>query len=624
MPTTFFFDTETHPIEPGIFAPPLVCLQFAYDRDEPEIVLAKDAEPVLRKALESDALLCAWNGAFDWVVVCRAFPSMIPLVYKALSNRRGRDLMLRLTLSCIKAGVLDKATKSKGYFRLASAAERSLHKAMSKGEDSWQMRYAELDGVPVEEWPPEPVDYAKTDITTLQELVFETEDYPDVFEDEWLQTYAAFCLQLAAVWGVRVDGDRLQALEASLEKEQTALHEQLVLSGLMDEEGTLKKAVAERIVTEACAQAGVEVPRTPKGNIKTDKSTIEDLLEHAPVLKKRADFQKNQKVLSTYLLPMRSGVERAMGSRPNVLVASGRTSWGGARLTLPDGTKHVEGTNLQNFPQKGGVRDCIVPRPGYVWLGADFSSLELRTLAQACLWICDKSTLADGYRANPEYDPHTEFGAKLAGVSKDEGYRLVSVKDKDFKQFRQRAKAANFGYPGGLGAKKFQAYAKGYGLNLTLSDCYRLKNEWFDSFPEMREYFDWVNYLVNAGGDFQQFVSKRLRGGTGFCDGANTYFQGLAADGFKRALCAVSQACYAEPESPAFGSRIVAAIHDELDLEVPENKAHETAMEVKRLMEREMMKVTPDVPHKVVPALSSRWLKEAEEKYEGGRLVLWA
>lgn len=616
---TFYFDTETFPIERGTAAPEMVCLQYAYNDDYPTVILARDAEPVVRLALESDALLCAWNGAYDWAVICRAFPSLIPLVYRALSNRRGRDLMLRETLKCIKHGTLRIATKVKGYFRLSSAAERYLHKTLSKGAESWQLRYAELDGLPVDAWPDEAVQYAEEDVTTLQELAASGE-FEDEFEDEWLQTHAAFCLYLAATWGVRVDGPRLAALEAALEAEQTGLRLKLIESGLMDEEGTLKKEAAERIVTAACESVGVTIPRTPKGSIKTDKATIEALSEHSPELKARREFKANQKVLSTYLLPMRSGVDRAMNSRPNVLVASGRTSWGGARI---DG--QMEGTNLQNFPQKGGVRDCIIPRPGMVWLGADFSSLELRTLAQCCLWICDHSVLADGYRNRPDYDPHTEFGAKLARISKDEGYALTAAKDKGFKQFRQRAKAANFGYPGGLGAAKFQAYAKGYGLKLDLRECYQLKDEWFNTFPEMRLYLnDYINYLVNAGGTFRQFVSNRLRGGTGFCDGANTFFQGLAADGFKRALCAVSQACYAEPSSPCFGSRIVAAIHDELDLEVPMIRAHETATEVVRLMETEMRKVTPDIPHKVVPALSERWLKEAEEKYDSeGRLALW-
>ena len=259
-----------------------------------------------------------------------------------------------------------------------------------------------------------------------------------------------------------------------------------------------------------------------------------------------------------------------------------------------------------------------------MWLSVDFSALELRTLAQACLWICDRSVLARGFNENDEYDPYTEFAAQLGHIPKEEAYRLLHT-DKAFKKGpRQRAKAAELGFPGGLGAAKFQIYAKGYGLELTLKECYALKDAWFARYPEMRGYFDYVDYLVNAGGEFRQFVSNRVRGGTGFSDGANTFFQGLAADGMKMALCAVSMACYAEPASPLFGSRVVAMIHDELCLEVPIESAHEAAMETVRLMEREMQKVTPDVKQKAIPALSTAWLKEAEPKYVEGRLVAYA
>ena len=49
--------------------------------------------------------------------------------------------------------------------------------------------------------------------------------------------------------------------------------------------------------------------------------------------------------------------------------------------------------------------------------------------------------------------------------------------------------------------------------------------------------------------------------------------------------------------------------------------AHETAFEVVRLMEQEMSKVCPDIPIRASPALSTRWLKNAEMKYADGRLV---
>ena len=53
---------------------------------------------------------------------------------------------------------------------------------------------------------------------------------------------------------------------------------------------------------------------------------------------------------------------------------------------------------------------------------------------------------------------------------------------------RQAAKAANFGFPGGLGIETFIEFAKGYDISLTTLEAQRMKDTWFDAFPEMQEY----------------------------------------------------------------------------------------------------------------------------------------
>ena len=53
---------------------------------------------------------------------------------------------------------------------------------------------------------------------------------------------------------------------------------------------------------------------------------------------------------------------------------------------------------------------------------------------------------------------------------------------------RQAAKAANFGFPGGLGIETFIEFAKGYDLNINTEDAQRMKDTWFEAFPEMKTY----------------------------------------------------------------------------------------------------------------------------------------
>lgn len=622
----FYFDCETWAIQPGLLAPPLVCLQYAYDDAEPTIVLKDGARAVFLEALRSpDTFLVAFNGAYDYAVLAAAFPDLLPLIFRALASKRARDLLIREILKTIKDGTLKQASKTRGYFRLASVAARYLHKDVAKGEDSWQLRYDELDGVPLEEWPAEAVEYCKEDIRLLQELEQCEELNPDPhlagydFPDEWMQAFSAFTLHLEAVHGTRIAPEKLDVVESALLRQQEELLGVLNSSGLMVD-GVMKAEVARDLIVKACEAKKVPVPRTPKGNIKTDEATVEAVAPGSLPLEARVAYKGNQKVLSTYLGPMRAGTQRAMNSRPNVLVASGRTSWAGTEI---DGER--EGTNLQNFPKKGGVRECFVPRPGFVWLGVDYASLELHTLAQACLWICGRSKLAEGFQKDRDYDPLTEFGSQLASMSVKEALALKAKGGAPWKAFkegpRQNAKAALYGLPGGMGARKFKDTARiQYGLELSMRQTYSLIDGYFKFLPEMRDYFKYVDY-ISGKGVMRQFVSGRLRGGIGYPDCANSYFQGLAADGAKMANNVVSMECYVVPTSPLFGSRIVAFVHDELDLEVPEDKAHEAAMRVVSLMESEMNKVTPNVPNKAVPALSRCWLKDAEEVYRDGRLI---
>lgn len=286
------------------------------------------------------------------------------------------------------------------------------------------------------------------------------------------------------------------------------------------------------------------------------------------------------------------------------------------------------GMNLQNLPRFPGVRECVIPRDGFVFVSVDYESIELRTLAQAILRIVGRSTLAERYQRDPGYDPHTAFAGRMLGIDYAEAMRRKAAGDKEIKKYRQLAKAPNFGYPGGMGPDKMVAYAwKSYGIKITRDEAVNLREVWFAENPEMKDYFAHVAAVVDAGGEaggiFTQLGSGRVRGRCGFTDGCNGYFQGLAADGGKAALFAVSAECYADPSSPLFGCRPVAFIHDEILAEVHESTAHECATRIIEIMEREMTRFVPNVPVRAAPALCRRWYKNAEAVYVDGRLVPW-
>jgi len=206
-------------------------------------------------------------------------------------------------------------------------------------------------------------------------------------------------------------------------------------------------------------------------------------------------------------------------------------------------------------------------------------------------------------------------------VRYDEAARLKSEGDERVIEARQRAKIPNFGLPGGLGAHGLIEYARGSGQEINLDEARELKAAWFRAWPEMSGYFERVQVAVDSGRAVQE-VSRRVRGAVGFTDGANTYFQGLIADGAKAALFAVVEAAFMRPESPLYGVRPVAFIHDEIICEAPAEIAPAAADELARVMVAEMGRFVR-LPLGADAWVSRRWRKGLEGvRDEQGRLVI--
>jgi DNA polymerase-1 len=259
----------------------------------------------------------------------------------------------------------------------------------------------------------------------------------------------------------------------------------------------------------------------------------------------------------------------------------------------------------------------------------DYDAAELRSLSQVLLWTVGWSRMAEFYQKDPNGDPHLQMAAVMLGITPEEAQARKDAGDPEIKKARQNAKAANFGLSGGLGIKKFCDYArKSYGVVISENQAKTVKEQWLNTWPEMRKYFEIISQRSERGSfTMMQLAPEgrkhRYRGCVGYTDGANGYFQGLAADGAKEALCRISYECYVDRTSPLFGSRVVGFFHDETFLEVPEDCAHEAATRQTELMISGMRAWLPDVPVTCSPALQRRWLKSAEPLYVNGRLVPW-
>jgi DNA polymerase-1 len=264
-----------------------------------------------------------------------------------------------------------------------------------------------------------------------------------------------------------------------------------------------------------------------------------------------------------------------------------------------------------------GIRECFIPRDGHLFAFADYSGLELCTVAQVCLSVLGKSKLAEDLNAG--VDVHCKVAANLQGISYEEAVAWYDdYEHPDWQTIykkRQTAKAANFGFPGGCGIARMIVEARSkYGVDLDEDQARDLKDAWITAYPEFWDYFRMVDERVKADLPFEQLFSGRLRGGCGFTDGANTLFQGLGGDAAKAAGFALTRECRIG-KGPLRGGHPIVFAHDEFWVEVLAERAQEAAKEVGRIMVEAAKPYLRDVPVKAEPGLAKRWSKKAKAFY---------
>lgn len=659
MTTLFVFDTETHAIRPGLLAPPLVCVSW-YHADPVEVPsngplptieqggldLAELGTCIVEeRLLHSTDRIVGHNIAYDMAVLAARRPELLPAIFAAYDAGRVSDTGIREKLIKLAVGdfTTDMASGSKRQtkFSMAEIFRRRFNIDLSADKDNpdaWRLRYNELDGVPLDQWPEEAKAYALGDAerTYLLWCAQAGDTYSGVVDAEGLvtneqeQAAAAFCLHLMGCWGVKTDGAAVEALAAKLTGSVARVKDALTGTLIRAKDGSKDTKLLKKWIEDAYAGAGLAPPTTEKGATSTAKETLlaapvegQPLVHGQPVLQALASISADEHNHNTYIPAFRAGALTPINAGWNCLVESGRTScWS---------------PNWQNLPRVGGYRECVVPRPGWVFINADYSTIELCALAQVCLDQFGYSEMARALQAGR--DLHLEMAADLLDITYEQAYERR--KDADVKEKRQMAKALNFGFPGGLGAETLTTWAWAtYRVKFgdtpeeATAAARGYKARWLKRWPEMRQFFDMVSSATSAtGGQFtlEQPKSGRLRGGTGYCDGCNSYFQGLAADGAKAAMFYLSQECYTgtsalwhgDEPSPLFGARLSMFVHDEFIGEAPEEFAPAAAERLAEVMRLGMALYLPDIPIIAKPVLMRRWYKDAEPVYVDGVLVPW-
>lgn len=631
--TQVSWDTEHAPFTDYVKIQPLSCVSFAYEHGDPAgLIHARDPDA---RACVADWLThhtsVGANIAHDMAEVCFEWPELIPLVWQAYADGRVRDL-----IQCERLiGIADGKRPEQVSNNLDALAQQYGFGALDK-DPELRLSYGPLRDVPLDLWTERqrayPVDDARAGlhVALAQPLPVDWEN----------AARADFCCVLMGAWGFRTDPARVAKLRARYQGELRRTIDRLTVGKELRKLNKSKKlSVPDQYTVEELLAAPILRPN-PAQQTGYSENTFVTLARMkqsgATRVTKRADGLPSTRLACD--------AEACENSNDPMLQALGEYSSFQKRLgdcdALALGELHCwfkpvmtnnqtscsSPYNAQNPPTSGGERECIVPRPGMCFIDADYNLFQLRTFAQVCLEIVDRSDMADILNDPKGHNIHTLMAAMILGIPPE---KFDKKKDRDELGERSTydmAKRCNFGFGADMGCKRFQATCSKQGVVVTEAEFWKYKNAWKRLFPEAQAYFDYIKSLGD-GCQITELFTGRLRGGCSYADAANDHFSALAASAAKAAWFQIARECYDPSQgSILFGDRPVNFIHDQFLIETPIGPgAHDHAMRVKEIMETVTRPFLPDVPATTDPCLASCFSKKADAVLDkNGRLLVWS
>ena len=320
---------------------------------------------------------------------------------------------------------------------------------------------------------------------------------------------------------------------------------------------------------------------------KTGYSTAADVLDKLapeyPFVADILEYRQLTKLKSTYADGLAAYIEadgRIRSTFNQTITATGRIS-----STEP---------NLQNIPVRMElgrmIRKVFVPKPGFVFLDADYSQIELRVLAH----LSGDEMLIKAYKE--AQDIHRITASQVFHIPFDEVTPLQ----------RRNAKAVNFGIVYGI-----SSFGLSQDLSITRKEAAQYIEQYFATYPKIKSYLDGEVEKAKKDGYITTMFGRRrsvpelkssnfMQRSFGERVAMNSPIQGTAADIIKIAMVRVNRAL----REANLRSRLILQVHDELLIET----AQEEVEMVSGILEREMRQAADlAVPLEVDMHTGSDW-----------------
>lgn len=381
--------------------------------------------------------------------------------------------------------------------------------------------------------------------------------------------------------GVRVDEERLKKYANTLLEKIDKLEESIISKAGESFNINSPKQLGEILFGKLKLSGGKKT--------KTGYSTAADVLEKlAPeheIIRDILEYRQLTKLNSTYATGLAGYIRedgRIHGTFNQTITATGRIS-----STEP---------NLQNIPVRtemgSKIRDIFVPKPGYVFVDADYSQIELRVLAS----LSGDEKLIESYHSAA--DIHAATASQVFHVPLEE----VTP------ELRRNAKAVNFGVVYGI-----SAFGLSEDLSISRKEALDYINNYFKIYGGVKKFLDkqvadakekgFVKTMFGRIRPIPEIKSSNfMTRSFGDRVAMNSPIQGSAADIMKISMLKVDEAL----KESGYDANIVLQIHDELLIEVKEEEAEK----VSKLVEKTMKEaVSLKVPLEVDAHIGKTWLE---------------
>ena len=355
--------------------------------------------------------------------------------------------------------------------------------------------------------------------------------------------------------GVRVDAGVLDRIARETSVKIAALEQEIYQLANRQFNINSPKQLAEVIYDD------LALMRSTKRS--TDASVLKKIEDRHPIIPAILEYRKYAKLNSTYAIGLKKYIQddSKIHTEFNQCIAeTGRLS--------------SSNPNLQNISVRNEeaqmIRAAFIPEPGCVFVGADYSQVELRILAH----LADEKGLIDAFKAG--MDIHTRTAMDVFNVPEEEVTPLL----------RRQAKAINFGIDYGM-----SDFGLAERLEIPVYKAKEFIESYFRKYPNVRRFMDqtiaqcredgYVTTMLNRRRDIPEIKSSNhsLRE-FGKRAAMNAPVQGSAADLIKIAMINV----YNRINREGLKSKMILQIHDELILNVPK----EEEKIIMKLVEEEM------------------------------------